>query len=128
MKRELERWTPGQIEAVRILRLQGRTLADIAPLVGRSRPAVKAMVEREGIRATPAPKMTPAVFAARCREIRALVGHARHRAFDRACEDALRAAGYGEGVAIFEESVAPWHRDGDPYPYGRACPDCEKDA
>jgi hypothetical protein len=70
--------------------------------------------------------MTPDEFATRCRQILAeQTGHARHRAFDLACEEALRAAGYGEGVAIFEKAVAAWHRDGDPYPYGRACPDCE---
>ena len=72
--------------------------------------------------------MRPDEFAARCREIlETSQGHERHRLFDLACEDALRSAGYGDGVEIFEGAVKHWHREGDPYPYGRACPDCETD-
>lgn len=71
--------------------------------------------------------MSPAEFATRCQQIRdTLSGHAAHREFDRLCEEALRAAGYGEGVAIFESGVKHWHNDGDSYPYPQACPDCRQ--
>lgn len=70
--------------------------------------------------------MTPAEFARRCRIIAAtFVGHARHRAFDQLTIEVMEAAGHAEAARLFEASVAHWHRDGDPYPYGRSCPDCE---
>lgn len=72
--------------------------------------------------------MSPDDFKRECQRILAQErGHARHRAFDRACEEALRSACYGEGVEIFEAAVKNWHRDPDPYPYGQACPDCERE-
>ena len=71
--------------------------------------------------------MTPSTFAASARNILEVDrGHARHRAFDRLCEEALEAAGFGEGVAIFEAGVANWHSADDPYPHQGPCPDCER--
>ena len=73
-----------------------------------------------------APALSPEEFARRCREIVGTErGHARHRAFDELCEEVLQAAGYGQGVRIFEAAVAHWHRAHHDYPYPRACPDCE---
>lgn len=72
--------------------------------------------------------MSPEDFARQCRIIAAtFVGHARHRAFDALCEEALRSAGYGEGVAIFEASVAHWHDVDHDYPHRGPCPDCERE-
>lgn len=72
--------------------------------------------------------MSPDDFKRECERILAHErGHARHRAFDRACEEALRSAGYGDGVEVFEAAVKNWHRERDPYPYGQACPDCERE-
>lgn len=71
--------------------------------------------------------MSPDDFRARCLEItQTMSGHEAHRAFDRACEDALRTAGYGDGVLVFENSVASWHQPHHPYPHQGPCPDCEK--
>lgn len=126
MRPGLQRWSADDIERVRVWRSRRVPLRVIAPLLGRTHPALKAMVEREGIRAAPPARMTPSRFAARCRKIlTTLKGHARHQAFDQVCEEALEAAGYAEGVALFEAAVRNWHGDHHPYPYGGPCPDCE---
>lgn len=70
--------------------------------------------------------MSPEEFARQAQQIVAeLRGHARHRAFDRLTEEALAAAGYAQGVRIFEDAVSNWHGDADAYPYPQNCPDCE---
>jgi hypothetical protein len=70
--------------------------------------------------------LSPEEFARRSQMIIATQrGHARHRAFDKLCEDVLRAAGYGHGVRIFEAAVASWHAPQHRYPYPDTCPDCE---
>jgi hypothetical protein len=70
--------------------------------------------------------MTPQTFTIRCLEITSsLRGHEAHRALDLLTNDVLRALGYGEGVAVFEASVAHWHAARDPYPYSGPCPNCE---
>lgn len=70
--------------------------------------------------------MTPERSAERARAIAQMPpGHARHRAFDQLTIEVMEASGHAEAARLFEASVAHWHRDGDPYPYGRSCPDCE---
>jgi hypothetical protein len=71
-------------------------------------------------------RMTPELFASRCRDIvTRLDGHGAHRALDWLTNDVLRALGYGEGIAIFEAAVGHWHAEAHAYPHVGPCPDCE---
>lgn len=54
--------------------------------------------------------ISPADFAARCREIvTTLKGHEMHRAFDEETNALLSSLGYSEGCDIFIAAVAPLH-------------------
>lgn len=83
--------------------------------------------ETLGVAAVPMPTVwSPDAFAESCRSIvSTMQGHAAHRALDLLTNDVLRSLGFGEGVAIFEASVAKWHIATVPYPYPAACPSCE---
>ena len=77
-----------------------------------------ALLETSGEAGGPTPTVwSPDAFAERCREIVSTMReHPAHRALDLLTNEVLSSLGYGEGIAIFEQAVRDWHRDGLPYP------------
>lgn len=58
--------------------------------------------------------ISPEVFAIACREIvRLHAGDRAHRELDRLVTDLLSNLGFGEGMSIFIEAVAPYHQGDD---------------
>lgn len=65
-------------------------------------------------------------FVTECRRIvTEMQGHEAHRALDLLTNEVLCSLGFSDGIAIFEATVASWHKVDHQYPYSGPCSNCE---